>query len=574
MRLSTILVLVVGAAACQAPADRTVVATYSGGVVSLGDVEEVLFSLSVKERVEREREIVEGYRSVARRIALTRLLVPETLNFETRLDFLRRESPELWRRTVVRSYFLNEVHDPQGSIVTEKEAEAYYREHHDEFIRLPRRKLTHIFRRAAADGNIEDAIRVLEGIRRRIVSGGDPEALAREFSESESRNSGGALGWIDTGVLPPALEEIAFSLGRGETSQPFPVPGGAAIFHVGDAVEEKAFSFDDVHLAIERDLSRRKIEDGLAAATAEIEMPEGAVVLDHDGLMNLLRDGGADDLVLTIGDGAVTRGEFLQTLAVEARSRRQRGDQDLAWMLYRRLVNSHLLLHRAVTSGYLDRPQVRNRIESELRPVVERGVVEGRIRERIREGKEEIDLPLRIYYEENQKRYQSSLSYRVRLLVVDELVDPTTQMRMLVDSVRELEAGGTTLDAVAQEVGGSIRDPGWLDFQQLGGVDPKIARFLVELQPGGFSVPYQLGNSIQIIELIERRDPAELSYEEVQDRVFDDYLERYRDSLYDDVVDTILEGADFRFMEDNVRSVLAPPDAFPDSGSQQPEGSQ
>lgn len=554
-----ICVLLLSVSACNQSPEPTIVATYSGGRVTLGQVEQVLLSLPADERMSQELEIVEGYRAIARRIALTRILVPETADPQTRFEALNHERPSLFRREVVRRFFLTQISDSESFAVGDEEARQYFQEHPGQFVRPPRRLLYHIFRWAAEDGSTDDAVRLLKDLGQRAVRGEDIELLAREYSQSETRSIGGKLGWIDRGLLPPEIEEIAFNLNRGEASEPFPVPGGVNLFFVGESVEEKAYDFDDVKRQIRRTLTSRNFSQALVAAGAEIPNPEGAIVHDREALVEILKNGDDEDPVLKIED-TTTRGEFLKALAQEVRPKQGPIWEDQAWSLYQQLVGSCLLYDRAQTTGFLDRPEVRRQIENDLRAVVDQELVDTRIMDVIRNDRDGLDLSVRVFFEENRQRYQSPLRFRARILVVSDLVDPDSQMRQLVEAKKSLAAGDESLEEVAQRVGGKINELKWLDFQQLHQINPKVARFLVELQAKDFSVPYQLAHSLQIIEMLERKAPQELTFDQAYPQVLEDYITRFRDTLYEEAISTILERGNFRFLEENVQLALQPPE--------------
>jgi parvulin-like peptidyl-prolyl isomerase len=59
-----------------------------------------------------------------------------------------------------------------------------------------------------------------EEVLARLQAGEDFSYLAREYSEDiSSRESGGDVGFFPRGVMPPEVEEVAFSLEVGETSE-------------------------------------------------------------------------------------------------------------------------------------------------------------------------------------------------------------------------------------------------------------------------------------------------------------------------------------------------------------------
>ncbi|MHB0856183.1 MAG: peptidylprolyl isomerase [Anaerolineae bacterium] len=79
----------------------------------------------------------------------------------------------------------------------------------------------------------------------RIRQGGDFATIAREVSEDEAtRGSGGDLGYLPRGTMPPAFEEAAFALGAGETSGVVRSEFGFHVIHVQEIDPARTVSED------------------------------------------------------------------------------------------------------------------------------------------------------------------------------------------------------------------------------------------------------------------------------------------------------------------------------------------
>ena len=105
--------------------------------------------------------------------------------------------------------------------IQEEELRAYYDSQREEFTQEERVRARHILLIAEDDGVLPAVRQRLEALRRRIESGEDFGALAREYSEDEeSRDRAGELGFFSRGRYTPALEDAAFGGQVGELLGP------------------------------------------------------------------------------------------------------------------------------------------------------------------------------------------------------------------------------------------------------------------------------------------------------------------------------------------------------------------
>ena len=95
-------------------------------------------------------------------------------------------------------------------------------------------RLSHVFVGVRpSEETIEHAQSTLDTVRERLDAGEEFSAIARELSDDAmTRDSGGDLGWFGRGTLDPTFEDVAFSLGAGETSEPFQTALGVELVHV------------------------------------------------------------------------------------------------------------------------------------------------------------------------------------------------------------------------------------------------------------------------------------------------------------------------------------------------------
>lgn len=125
--------------------------------------------------------------------------------------------------------------DRQAADVSEIDVEIYYHLHRDEFQSPETRSLRHILVAidASREGNDRaPARRKIDNVRARLLKSPQCFAeLAMRYSDCATAASGGSLGEVLRGELPPALEKVAFSLGAGELSRVVESPFGFHLVH-------------------------------------------------------------------------------------------------------------------------------------------------------------------------------------------------------------------------------------------------------------------------------------------------------------------------------------------------------
>ncbi len=130
-----------------------------------------------------------------------------------------------------------------------------------------------------------------------------------------------------------------------------------------------------------------------------------------------------------------------------------------------------------------------------------------------------------------------------------------------------LAAGEIDLAEAVERLGGVIRELDWRQLDELAGETPPKARdYLLRIssapdERSGFSVPFQQDQALHVIQVEERQEPGPLPYDEVVERVKEDYLERFEQDLYRQVAESRFTAAGFVFYEEAARRLVTEPAA-------------
>jgi len=151
------------------------------------------------------------------------------------------------RDLLIRAYVKDKI---QPSItVSDADCKAYFDQHEAEFAGVDSVRARHIILLSStADTDKDKAQRrqLLESIRTRALNGEKFERLAKMYSQDNSAERGGDLGFFAHSQMVPEFADVAFSLKKGEISKVFETQFG---LHLVQCVDKKPAAPPNFELA-------------------------------------------------------------------------------------------------------------------------------------------------------------------------------------------------------------------------------------------------------------------------------------------------------------------------------------
>lgn len=481
------------ALACPAPPveDPEAVAVFEGGVITARELDRVLAALPPGERPAvswgdavgggEGGGAAGGLEELVRRMAARRLLAAQAAS-ATGPAAARVAG---WRREIELQATVELCLAELGGAAaapTEEELRNRFAAQPEISRRPERRRVLHLFRRASADRPAGELVAEAEALRRRVAAGESFSELARRTSDSESRHTGGELGWLERGQLAPELETAVFRLVPGVPSAPVATPEGVHLFLVEEVLPARSFSFDEVRAELARQVAAERRESAIAELLAQAPAagPTGS-----------------------------------ERLAAACRSRGLAGGARLA---------------------------------ERLQEVEEAALAERLVEERLRELVAAEPERIAEHYRRHRRRYSTPLRLRLRRLRVPLRADANATMAALERLRVELDAGAAELDGRAATLGGEVEELGWLTLDELEACCGKAAFFAADLAAGAASPPWRGPDGLEMVQVVERRDPVPRLLEEVREQVIADLARLQTDELTRELENRLLEEAGFRLL--------------------------
>lgn len=148
--------------------------------------------------------------------------------------------------------------------VTDKELHNYYDNHGDNYSVAEQRSIKQILFPVAKDAPAEERARVeakAKEVEAFLKSGKTFADVREKYSdETDVKMEISEYGFIAKTILEPAIDEVAFSLKKGEFSEPIRTDNGLHIIKVDDIKGGQESSFEEVREQIEKDYRREEAE--------------------------------------------------------------------------------------------------------------------------------------------------------------------------------------------------------------------------------------------------------------------------------------------------------------------------
>ncbi|MDD9983218.1 MAG: SurA N-terminal domain-containing protein [Gammaproteobacteria bacterium] len=231
--------------------------------------------------------------------------VPEPTGSEVRAHFDRHRSAYTAPERVRLRYLeisLDEI--AAGIKADNEELRALFDAEPERFVTPEKREVSHILLAVPSDAGADEVAQTKERLatlKGRILAGESFEDLARENSDDPgSAASGGALGFIERGMMVPEFEEAVFALAPTEVSDPVRTSFGWHLVKVMSVQEPRDATFEEVRGQVleqyqAREAERIYVERVETLANVTYEHPESL-------------EAGARELGLAIREtGPVTR---------------------------------------------------------------------------------------------------------------------------------------------------------------------------------------------------------------------------------------------------------------------------
>lgn len=137
----------------------------------------------------------------------------------------------------------------------------------------PQVRARHILKQVSPDADQATKDAVLDDIKRvkgRIDAGEAFEEVAKSESEGPSAPNGGDLGYFNRGAMVPPFDEVAFSLEKGEVSDPVLTQFGYHLIQVVDKRTSPNRPLDQVRTEIEMRLKQQKTQEAIQDQVEEL----------------------------------------------------------------------------------------------------------------------------------------------------------------------------------------------------------------------------------------------------------------------------------------------------------------
>jgi parvulin-like peptidyl-prolyl isomerase len=182
-------------------------------------------------------------------------------------EFMKRQKQQATQQFVLQREVFSKV------AVEDNELRAYYEDHKDEY-RLPSRFRIRelVLAKGATAEDQASARTLLATIQAELKAGKSFEELAKQYSTSPSKATGGDLGWMNKGFLRASIEEAAVNLKPEQVSAPIETDKDLYLIQLIALEDAPVKAFADVKVKILEKLQEPKSQNAIEQYLANLRM--------------------------------------------------------------------------------------------------------------------------------------------------------------------------------------------------------------------------------------------------------------------------------------------------------------
>nr|WP_320133235.1 peptidyl-prolyl cis-trans isomerase [uncultured Holophaga sp.] len=173
-------------------------------------------------------------------------------------EFLKRQKQEIIRQEVLRREIYAKI------AIEDQELRAYYEDHKDEYRQPSRFRIRElVLPKGTTDEEKAATAASLQAIHKALAEGASFEELARTYSTSPSKSTGGDLGWMGKGLLLSSIEQAALRLKPGQISAAVETDKDVYLVQLVASEEDLPKPFEEVKAQILSKLQEPKAQNAI-----------------------------------------------------------------------------------------------------------------------------------------------------------------------------------------------------------------------------------------------------------------------------------------------------------------------
>ena len=487
-------------------------ARYQDGTVTMAEWDDWQRYLEISKRRLKCRVALED-------LIMTRILAGRTQSEALDPAELQRRSARHARQRSVLARAKVERALADAIEITRAEVKAAYTADPKRYQRSERLRLANLFLRVPDTATAEERAasrQRLEALRERLRAGEPFADLARQHSESQTRLRGGDMGYVALERLDPAVRAAVAELEPGEFSSILRTGDGLSVVQVNERRPAVDQSLEDARASIEQRLKRTRYQADVEAMEAslrqrvEVNLETAARWADPNAVVAVFRLAQTRHpvTVAALRGDLEQRGRPTSTPSALNATQRQAALDALAldWA-YQQEAD-----HRGLLADETSQRELRYRaLELDAQMAANA----------YGEGKLELPKPevLAARYTQREKPMMTTEAWHLRSLSVP--ITPSMTRARLNELRRwgdRLVVDGGVFDQLAAKLGPEVeaKDHSWLNHDQVWLFGLNADHAIRALSPGDWSNWVQQGRRMYLFELVAKREPRALSFEEAR----------------------------------------------------------